>query len=306
MKRDSRRIGSTRRGISRLDLLVAVAVMALIFSLFAPAMLSARMLSQREQCANKLKDIGRAFHRFEQLQGGLPPRRVFGPYRGWAPPLLPHLGEKSLAAKYQMDKDFFDPANREAVGTRLPIFECPAAPPARRMAITDLASNETGVEGALGDYFGFNSVRDPSLPARLQDNKNTAMIDETIRPLTEIVDGTSWTLLLSEQAGRPEHWVRGEKQKDDSGLAVATFWGPWPSFNVFQAVSYSADGLSKVGPCAINCNNSQGVYAFHPEGANGLFVDGSVRLLGKNMAPEVLFGLVTRNGGEVIGEEDLK
>ena len=120
------------------------------------------------------------------------------------------------------------------------------------------------------------------------------------------MDGTSCTLLLSEQAGRPEHWVRGEKQKDDSGLAVAKFWGPWPSFNVFQVVSYSADGLSKVGPCAINCNNSQGVYAFHPEGANGLFVDGSVRLLGKNMAPEVLFGLVTRNGGEVIGEEDLK
>lgn len=69
-----------------------------------------------------------------------------------------------------MDKDFFDPANREAVGTRLPV--------------------------------------------RLQDNKNTAMIDETIWPLTEIVDGTSWTLLLSEHAGRPEHWVRGEKQND--------------------------------------------------------------------------------------------
>ena len=168
MKRDSRRIGSTRRGITQIDLLVAVAVMAMLFGVFAPAMLSARMLSQREQCANKLKEIGRAFHSFEQLQGGLPPRRVFGPYRGWAPALLPHLGEKSLAAQYQMDKDFFDPANREAVGTRLPIFECPAAPPARRMVITDLASNETGVEGALGDA---RAIAPAAGPERADDDQ---------------------------------------------------------------------------------------------------------------------------------------
>ncbi len=271
-----------------------------------PAVLGARGLSRRQQCAAHLMRLGRAMHSFEQAQGGLPPRRVFGPYRGWAPPLLPHLGEQALAAKYHMDKDFFDPVNREVIGTRLPVFECPSAPPARRMKITDLASNETGSVGAMGDYFGFNSVRDPSIPSYLRGRKNTAMIDEMIRPLTEIVDGTAYTLLLSEQAGRPDHWVNGIKQKDDSGLAVAKFWGPWASFNVFQVVSYSADGKTKVGPCAINCNNSQGVYSFHAEGANGLFVDGSVRFLGKKMAPEVLFALVTCNGGETIGDEDLR
>ena len=289
-----------------MDVVVFLAVLSVAMTILFPAILWARAASQRQECAANLVELGRAMQSFEQAHGGLPPRRIFGPYRGWAPPLLPHLGKDALAEKYLMDKDFYDPANREVTGTRLPIFECPAALPGRRMEITDLASNETGSVGAVADYFGFNSARDPSMPARLQDNKNTAMVDETIRPLSEIVDGTSWTLLLSEQSGRPDHWIKGEKQKNDSGLAVARFWGPWPSFNVFQAVSYSADGKSKVGPCAVNCNNSQGVYSFHEEGANGLFVDGSVRLLGKNMAPEVLFGLVTRNGREIVGEEDLQ
>lgn len=295
-----------RRGASLLDVIVVTCLVGLMFSVAMPGILSARMLSQREQCAERLKMLGQAMHSYERTHGGLPPRRVFGPYRGWAPPLLPHLGEKQLAAKYQMDKDFYDPANRDVTETRLSVFECPAAPPARRIKVIDLASNETEINGAASDYFGFNGVNDPSLPQRLRDNKNVAMVDETIRPLVEITDGMSWTLLLTEQAGRADHWVKGEKQKDDSGLAVARFWGPWPSFNVFQLISYSADGKTRGGPCGINCNNSQGVYAFHPEGANGLFVDGSVRLLGASMSPEVLFALATRNGGEVVGDEDLK
>lgn len=306
MKRDSQRVRCVRRGMTQLEVVVAALVLAMLFSVLAPAMLSARMLSHSEQCAAKLKEISRAMHSYERTHGGLPPRRSFGPYRGWVPPLLPHLGEEKLAAKYRMDKDFFDPANREVIATRLKVFECPSAPPARTMPITDLASNETGSTGAVADYFVFNSVNDPSVPATFRTNHNTALSDETIRPLSEILDGLSTTILVTEQAGRPDYWIKGEKQPTNAGLAVANFWGPWASFNAFQVVSYSADGKQKSGPCVINCNNGQGVYSFHTEGANVLFVDGSVRMLGKNLAPEVLFALVTRNGGEVIGEEDLK
>ena len=54
------------------------------------------------------------------------------------------------------------------------------------------------------------------------------------------------------------------------------------------------------GACGVNCTNQNEVYAFHPAGANGLFADGSVRLLPARLDINLLIPLVTRAGGEVI------
>jgi prepilin-type processing-associated H-X9-DG protein len=53
-------------------------------------------------------------------------------------------------------------------------------------------------------------------------------------------------------------------------------------------------------PCVINCSNASGVYGFHNGGANFVFVDGSVHFLTTALDPNVFFGLVTINGGELI------
>lgn len=75
---------------------------------------------------------------------------------------------------------------------------------------------------------------------------------------------------------------------------------------MFQFNQFGSDGITKDGPggpCTINCNNSMGVYAFHTGGANAVFADGSVRFLRRGMHPNTLFGIVTCNGGEVIGDD---
>ncbi len=56
--------------------------------------------------------------------------------------------------------------------------------------------------------------------------------------------------------------------------------------------------------CAINCNNSQGVFGFHPAGANVAMGDGSVRMFSQRMSVATLMHLVTRNGGEVISADE--
>jgi len=55
-----------------------------------------------------------------------------------------------------------------------------------------------------------------------------------------------------------------------------------------------------LGPCNVNCNNHQGVYAFHPGGANSLFLDGTVRFLRTTIAPEALYAIVSRSRGDSI------
>lgn len=95
----------------------------------------------------------------------------------------------------------------------------------------------------------------------------------------EITDGTSNTLLVTEQAGRPELYIRGQVQAPPAVPSQVNNWGCWASYQVFQVQQFGSDGITKDGPggpCTINCNNSQGVYAFHQGGANAVFADGSV------------------------------
>ena len=42
------------------------------------------------------------------------------------------------------------------------------------------------------------------------------------------------------------------------------------------------------------------IRSFHPQGANGLFADGSVSFLNESIELELLAALCTRNGGEKI------
>jgi prepilin-type processing-associated H-X9-DG protein len=130
-----------------------------------------------------------------------------------------------------------------------------------------------------------------------------ALLDNGRRRLSEITDGLSNTLLVAEFAGRPDHWVMGEKQPTNAGLQWAHWWGPWASYNSSIYKTWSADGTTPGGPCTINCNNNWGVYAFHAGGANGLLCDGSVRFLRVGLDRDVFAGLVTRAGGEVVPGE---
>jgi prepilin-type processing-associated H-X9-DG protein len=126
------------------------------------------------------------------------------------------------------------------------------------------------------------------------------MGDNYHRRLAEITDGTSNTLLVSELAGRPQDWIMGRQQANNSGLRFPNWWGPWASYNSCIYKTWSADGTTPGGPCTINCNNSWGIYSFHDTGANAVFVDGSVHFLRVGLDRDVFAGLVTKSGGEVL------
>jgi prepilin-type N-terminal cleavage/methylation domain-containing protein/prepilin-type processing-associated H-X9-DG protein len=305
------------RGFTLIELLVVITIIGILTGLLLPAVQSSREAAHRSSCANNLKQIGLAVLSFESENGVLPPRcQTSVPYRGWGPNLLPYLEEKSLAKQYNYDLNFWDPGNAAAVATPVAVFSCPSAPSGRKVKIvTDddapVVGIVTGTIGAEGDYFAPNSVDAFWLPpaqyALASDELEApALAVGRGRRVSEITDGAAFTLLISELAGRPDYWIKGVRQPDNSALRFPYWWGPWASYNSCIYKTWSDDGQTPGGLCTINCNNSWGIYAFHPTGANAVFVDGSVHFLAVGLDRNVFAALVTRAGGEVIDGNSLQ
>jgi hypothetical protein len=143
-----------------------------------------------------------------------------------------------------------------------------------------------------------------------------------LRPFPErttfaaFTDGTSNTILLGECAGREDVW-RGKTMypaaADQSNPACARArGGAWATndnpYDIGQRKPWCNAGPTAgtvPGPMKINNSNEWGhlFYSFHDGGACFAMGDGSVRFIRESVRLRTLGDLVTRSGGEVVGED---
>jgi prepilin-type N-terminal cleavage/methylation domain-containing protein/prepilin-type processing-associated H-X9-DG protein len=302
------------RAFTLLELLVVIAIIAVLLALLLPAVQKVRGAANRLSCTNNLKQLGLALHQFESDRGRFPPGAVYGPLpeagvrtdalHGCWPFLLPYLEQQPLFDRYRWDVDFSDLANQPTVATQLKLLQCPSAEPNRVVNASDPGGAfVNGGQGACTDYSPVAGVSpilaDLGLIDRVGNYDGALPVNAMIR-LTDITDGTSTTLLVAEDAGRPKLWQAGRYV-----AGSFSYGGPWASSaNQLLIAGASADGSLLAGPCAINCTNNQQPYSFHPGGANFLFADGSVHFLRAGLDIRVVAGLATRAGGEVVTGAD--
>jgi prepilin-type processing-associated H-X9-DG protein/prepilin-type N-terminal cleavage/methylation domain-containing protein len=301
--------GRPRRiAFTLIELLVVLAIIAVLIGLLLAAVQRVREAANRIKCGSNLKNVGLALHNFENTHGRFPPGGVEGPFRpagvmndtyhGWGPFLLPYLEQQGLANRYRWDKDFSDPANQPTLTLHLKILQCPSAEQDRYVTASDFDNWSYGGKGACTDYAPVWEV-DRGLAARgLIDrvgNYQGALPVNFMARVADLSDGTSVTILVTEDAGRPRLWRVGRQLQGPVGGCP---WSGWP--NGITLMGSTVDGVNRPGPCAVNCTNDHEVYSFHPGGANALFADGSVHFLKAGMDIRVLAGLMTRAGGEVV------
>jgi prepilin-type processing-associated H-X9-DG protein len=228
----------------------------------------------------------------------VPQGKVIQGGHGTFPFLLPYLEQEALARIYRWDRRAQGPENQPVATTPLKVFQCPSAEPNRWVtAVEDPRNYSYGGKGACGDYAGVWHIDTRLADIRLVDraaNYEGVLTLNYLTRLTDITDGTSQTLLVTECAGRPTLWRAG---RPIPGTYVSG--GVWVSGTLIFGQGSSPDGAKKPGPCAINCTNDREVYSFHPGGANAVFADGSVHFLKAGMDMRSFARLVTRAGGEV-------
>jgi hypothetical protein len=189
--------------------------------------------------------------------------------------------------------------NAEAREQEIPIFQCPSAPQRTRYDI--FRSGQWGeIVASVTDYAACGAV-DPALFRHgLIDPQSSRSPDGVLRPnqlasTADILDGTSHTLWITEDAGRPERLVAGHRRL--SGRSSGAGWADRQ--NEFVLHGYDASGLTTPGPCAINCNNNNEIYGFHPHGALASFADASVHFLPAATDIRIVATWVTMRAGEL-------
>lgn len=298
---------TTRRGFTLIELLVVIALVAVLIGLLLPAIQKVREAAARASCQNKLHQIGVAILHFASTNGRFPPA-ASGlvqpdpkyPNHGPWPFVLSELGQDPLARQYHMEVSWFDPPNEAARMTQIPNLQCPSSPATDRVGPGAVDRDEYPALGALSSYAPTRGVRE-SLVANPADAKGVMCVEKDYRrPIDTWVsgalpDGAAHTILAAEDAGRPTRWQIG---REVPGYNPG---GPWASGpNPIFVQGCIPETGQQPGPRAINCTNAKEVYSFHPNGANAVFADGSVRFLNSDMPVETLAALVTRAGGEVI------
>jgi type II secretory pathway pseudopilin PulG len=299
-----------RRGITLFQLLVVIALIAILIGLLLPAVQKVREASARVQAQNNLKILGLGLHNYHDAYGCLPPGNDANNFSTSAY-LLPYVEQDSVYKNLDFKKPSDDKANAEM----------------RKVIIKVFLSPQDAVPGGTADSAPTNYLYCAGSKPALEDNDGVLYQNSKVR-LTDVTDGTSFTLMTGETLKgdgntKPvtvlrQYVLLGKDAlkgvKPDSGVAdwkdgkhiAGDRCAAWIDGRFLQGTFNTMLTPNDERP-DVSCGGAGGVSSLRSEVPTvqvGL-CDGSVRSVTAKVKPAVWQALATRNGGEVIDINDL-
>ncbi|HWL10522.1 MAG TPA: DUF1559 domain-containing protein [Planctomicrobium sp.] len=299
-----------RCAFTLIELLVVIAVIAILVALLLPAVQQAREAARNSQCKNNLKQMGLAFHNYDETFRLLPPTSLNGPLTGVTAfvCILPHLERTAQYEQYMAKVGNTYPTRLLAMEIPVSTYRCPSdfipndccAMMLPRNNASSYGLNTGSLTfrpnentGAFTDYWNF-----------FQAGKFTGLRPvEIVNRVTSIsyitsCDGTSNTLMVGE-LGRTLadfHEIQGDPSS--KFLGGYTAWG-----GTYPIGMTTASMAGEFNPKTYTSEDSLEAFRGpHPGGVNFVLCDGSVRMIHSNTDNSILERLAHREDGAVIGE----
>ena len=317
------------QALTVIELLVVVAIITLLITLFYPSVQAARESARRTICGNHLKQIGLALQLYHDTNKSLPPaiknsgswnwtrpqnQARFPDYKtynhtGWVL-LLPYLEQGALYDAY----DFSEPSstrrlafgaplggsgtsmvNSKAISRDLDVYSCPSD------AKPEVVTFQLGVRYELnnarrsnylfsGGHFG--EMANPYRSIKNDFSRNAgAFGHDGSASFNMITDGLVHTIAVGES----KQGLPGVKTEHPGG---GPFWG---AGSRGCCIGRTLDEEADEDPTrwAINATRN-GLHrewqfsSFHPGGAQFVFCDGSVKFIRETIAYETVFVYLNR------------
>lgn len=292
-----------QHGFTLVELLVVMAIIALLAALLLPAIQQTRERARQTSCLNNLKQIVTATHNYHDTYRVLPTGMIQFPgqdiplnlpqpaifsiapnyqqltlttwvmtrHWGWPAFILPQMGSLTVNPNFRTSKNTTN--NLAAMEVAIETYVCPSK----------------SLPSARPDGFGYITYRGNMGTTQI----NGVMFVNSRVSLGEIRDGESNTLLIGESlygfwADGMSCCARIYPDLNGDGYPDEPFFdGFW------QHPNYSQNGYQFFG-----------FGAFHKDICNFALCDGSSRAIAKNINGNILRALATRNGQERISADD--
>jgi prepilin-type N-terminal cleavage/methylation domain-containing protein/prepilin-type processing-associated H-X9-DG protein len=302
-------VGAKRRAFTLIELLVVIAIIAILIGLLLPAVQKVREASNRAKCQNNLKQWGLAMHLYHEDYAAFPLGVISTPRHTWVVYMWPYIEQQGMAVAYgnPTTQQFYLPpavnmnAATGVICTPIPLYYCPSDRPGA------LWEGDPYYR-ARGNYvvnWGTDTVTGTGggqAPFGLQ-NGNAAT--PTVVRITDITDGTSSTMLMSEVVvalNNKDFITHGDIFNDDPEAAGAMFMTD-NTPNSGTDTMYCTSSNDPTAPCV---NGSPGVASArsrHPGGVNVLFCDGSNHFISNTVSLTTWKALGTMNAGDMPGSD---
>ncbi len=319
-------------GFTLVELLVVIAIIGILVALLLPAVQAAREAARRMQCSNNLKQLALACHNYVDTHKVLPPMATGtnaiggwgdGGYKisngrrlSWMVHTMPFYEQKTLYDQIMSGGVASDGTVVPAGGsnplwsgylpyrTLVPDVLCPSDGVGQKKNTWETGKNNYCA--SIGDQY-YGNAGSTNVRGIFSYNKSTSFRD--------IKDGTSNTILLSENTIRPTttasrcvkiHGCYSVISDIDSTGPIScmatkgpsgTILGPLPASHerrgdsLYYGVAMISGFTTILSPNSPNCAIDRGEWSwgifppdsFHPGGVNAALADGSVRFIAETI-----------------------
>jgi prepilin-type N-terminal cleavage/methylation domain-containing protein/prepilin-type processing-associated H-X9-DG protein len=298
-------------GFTLVELLVVIAIIGVLVALLLPAVQAAREAARRTQCGNNLKQMGLALMNYHDSNKWYPPGGVFHGGATTAPNaqpinhrgslqirLLPFIEQQALYNMFNFstgtDGQTVPGTTRWLRGEYVAAYICPTDTNRRTNNADNGAwtANYTGNSGPTADISNNPNCACPLHPTFQTFSRPNTSVNNPAGPfsrngwnymskMSDCIDGLSNTIYMGEVRSDCSDHARG-------GWSASNKWGtftqPGINFDTCFANITEASQNSK-DPCYARCNwNAEASFkSLHPNGAQFVFGDGSVKFLPQNI-----------------------